>query len=393
MKLTKILMAAAAVVLMASCCGKKAQDDCCGGCKTMPIGLQLYSVRGDMQQNFKGTLQKVKDMGYDGVEFAGLYGNTPEQINAWCKEIGLNPISAHVSLTELLADTDKVIADYKAIGCQYIAVPHVGRERRPGGDKFEQMIEELRLIGQKCQAAGITLLYHNHDFEFAKTESGEFGLDYLYANVPTELLQTELDLCWVRYAGQEPIEYLRKYAGRAPVVHLKDYYKEGEMTEDPYALIGVNEGEEKKSTAFEFRPIGCGVQDIPAIIKASVKADSKWLIVEQDQPSLGKSAMECAAMSIEYIKRLQAEGCCDGGDHCGDCSEESCSDCGDCGDSSCNDCSDNKCKEEACKESACDNNTCKENTCKENACKEEPCKDNACKDNTCGESKCGSCKK
>ncbi len=344
MKISKILMAAVAVVMMASCGSKSAQSDCCGGCKEMPVGLQLYSVRGDMEQDFKGTLQKVKDMGYDGVEFAGLFGNAPEQVNAWCKEIGLNPISAHVPLAEMLADIDKVIADYKAVGCEYIVVPYVTEERRPGGELFMQMIEEIRSIGEKCKAAGLTLLYHNHDFEFAKTESGEFGLDYLYANVPADLLQTELDQCWVKYAGQDPVEYLKKYADRAPVVHLKDYYKEGEMEGDPYALIGLNEGEEKKSTAFEFRPLGYGVQDIPSIIKAAVKANSKWLIVEQDQPSQGKTPMECVAISMEYLKKLQTEGCCDGGDHCSDCEDDSC------GAS----CSDSACKEQAaCEKSSC----------------------------------------
>ena len=100
----------------------------------------------------------------------------------------------------------------------------------------------------------------------------------------------------------EPVAYLQKYSGRSPVVHLKDYYASGEQKEDPYALIGLNEGEKKENTAFEFRPLGYGVQDIPAIIEASKKAGSKWLIVEQDQPSMGKTPMECAAMSMEYLK-------------------------------------------------------------------------------------------
>ena len=367
MKISKFFMAAAAVLVMASC-GSKPQQDCCGKCKEFPIGLQLYSVRGDMEQDFKGTLQAVKDMGFDGVEFAGLFGNTPEQVKAWCEEIGLNPISAHVPLADMLADVDKVIADYKAIGCEYIVVPYVTEERRPGGELFLQMVEEIRSIGEKCKAAGLTLLYHNHDFEFKTLESGEYGLDYLYANVPADLLQTELDQCWVKFSGVDPVEYLKKYTGRSPVVHLKDYYKEGEMEGDPYALIGLNEGEEKKSSAFEFRPLGCGVQDIPSIIKAAVKAESKWLIVEQDQPSLEKTPMECVAMSMEYLKKLKAEGCCDGGDHegCG----EGCGDCGDCD------------KEASCGEGCGEKASCGE----AKACGGEKA--------ACGEKKsCGGCKK
>ena len=293
-------------MMMFASCGvgaKKAETKQSEGTEIgLPVGLQLYTVRDDMAKDFKGTLQKVKELGYDGVEFAGLFDNTPEQVKAMCAEIGLNPISAHVPLADMLADVDKVIADYKAIGCEYIVVPYVTEERRPGGELFKQMVEEIRTIGQKCKEAGLVLLYHNHDFEFAKTETGEFGLDYLYANVPADLLQTELDQCWVKYAGQDPVAYLQKYEGRSPVVHLKDYYASGEQKEDPYALIGLNEGEKKENTAFEFRPLGYGVQDIPAIIEASKKAGSKWLIVEQDQPSMGKTPMECAAMSMEYLK-------------------------------------------------------------------------------------------
>ena len=307
-KFTTLLMAAAALFMVA--CGGNAQKkdgECCGGCEgKLPIALQLYTVRGDMEQDFKGTLQKVKALGYDGVEFAGLFNNAPADINAMCKEIGLVPISAHVPLADMLADVDKVIADYKAIGCEYIVVPYVTEERRPGGDKFFQMVDEIRAIGEKCKAAGLTLLYHNHDFEFKKLESGEYGLDYLYANVPADLLQTELDQCWVKYSGLDPVEYLKKYTGRAPVVHLKDFHIEGKQEGDPYALIGLNENETKKSSAFEFRPLGNGVQDIPSIIAAAKEAGSKWLVVEQDQPSMGKTPIECAATSMEYLKSIGA---------------------------------------------------------------------------------------
>ena len=310
-KFSILLMFVVALMSLASCGGaskKNAEAQQCehkGQC--LPVGLQLYSVRDDMAKDFKGTLQQVKAMGYDGVEFAGLFDNSPADVKAMCAEIGLNPISAHVPLADMLADVDKVIADYKAIGCEYIVVPYVTEERRPGGDKFNQMIEEIRTIGAKCKEAGLTLLYHNHDFEFAKTESGEFGLDYLYANVSADLLQTELDQCWVRYAGQDPVAYLQKYEGRSPVVHLKDYYASGEQKEDPYALIGLNEGEKKENTAFEFRPLGYGVQDVPALMKAAKHAGSKWLIVEQDQPSMGKTPLECVALSMETIQAIRQD--------------------------------------------------------------------------------------
>lgn len=320
-KIFSILLSVAMVATLASCCGEEKKE--CSDCEKIPVALQLYSLRDNMAQDFYGTMKAVKEMGYEGVEFAGLYGNEPAQIKAWCDELGLNPISAHVPLTEMLADIDKIIADYKAIGCEYIVVPHVSAERHPDGELFAQMIEEIRSIGEKVKAAGMTLLYHNHDFEFKLTPEGKIGLDALYEAVPADLLQTELDLCWVKYAGQCPVAYVEKYAGRAPVVHFKDYYAAGEQTEDPYALIGVNEGEKSENTAFEFRPLGCGVQDIHALLHAAKKAGSKWIVVEQDNPSLGKSAMECVAMSIEYLNTM----CCKGDCHENKCSEEKCAAC------------------------------------------------------------------
>jgi sugar phosphate isomerase/epimerase len=205
----------------------------------------------------------------------------------------------------MLADIDKVIADYKAIGCEYIVVPYVTEERRPGGELFMQMIDEIRAIGQKAKDAGLVLLYHNHDFEFAKLENGQCGLDYMYENIPADLLQTELDQCWLKYAGYDPVEYLQKYSGRSPVVHLKDFFVQGKQEGDPYALIGLDEGEKKANTAFEFRPLGHGVQDIPSIIEASKAAGSKWLVVEQDNPSMGKTPFESVQMSIEYLNSLK----------------------------------------------------------------------------------------
>ena len=299
MKITKIFAVIIAVVAAVSCGPKKTETE------EIPVALQLYSVRGDLEADFLGTLCKVSEIGYDGVEFAGLFGYEPAQIKHWCDSLGLAPISAHVPLADMLADIDKVIADYKAIGCKYIAVPYVTEERRPNGELFMQMVEEIRSIGQKVKDAGLVLLYHNHDFEFRKLENGQCGLDYLYENIPSDLLQTELDQCWVKYAGYEPVEYLQKYSGRSPVVHLKDFYLQGEQEGDPYALIGLNEGEKKANTAFEFRPLGHGLQDIPAIIEAAKAAGSKWFVVEQDNPSMGKTPLESVKMSMDYLNSLK----------------------------------------------------------------------------------------
>ena len=131
---------------------------------SIKLGVQVYSVRWDADADLKGALKKIKAMGYDGVELAGLYGNTPEDIRAWCEEIGLEPISAHVPYPDLITDPTTVLSQYKTIGCKYVAIPWLGEEDRPGSSDFAKTLEGIRLIGKCAQELGIQLLYHNHDF-------------------------------------------------------------------------------------------------------------------------------------------------------------------------------------------------------------------------------------
>ena len=271
----------------------------------LPVALQLYSVRETAEKDFAGTLRAVKAMGYDGVEFAGLYGHTPEYVKGLCEGIGLVPISAHININEMIADPEKTFADYALIGCKFAAIPHVDPERRPGGSQFEETIKLEAELGKIAKKHGIQLLYHNHDFEFKKLDSGEYGFDYMYGHVDPDLLKTEFDTCWVKVAGEDPANFVLKYTGRAPVVHLKDFYMGKTKPKHMYALIGVKEEEaEKEEAVFEFRPIGAGLQDMPSVLSASIKAGAGWVVVEQDEPSLGLSRLECAEMSMNYLKKL-----------------------------------------------------------------------------------------
>ena len=267
----------------------------------LPIAVQVYSVREEAAADIRGTLEQIKSMGYDGVEFAQMHGSTPEDLKALCREIGLVPISAHVPYAELAKDPKGVIAQYASIGCQYIAIPYLEKEDRPDGENFSQVIENVKRIGKEARAQGVQLLYHNHDFEFVKLD-GRYGLDVLYESTCPECLQTELDTCWVNVGGEDPAKYLMKYAGRSPVVHLKDFY--GEKSENMYELIGIKSDRPVRPSNFEFRPLGSGLQDMPSILAAAEAAGAKWLVVEQDKPSMGLTPMESIAKSREYLKTL-----------------------------------------------------------------------------------------
>jgi len=273
--------------------------------KKEKIALQLYSVRGDLEKDFYGTIRAVKEIGYAGVEFAGLYGEDPAKVKAFCEELGLVPLSAHVPFQALMADMDGTIAQYKALGVQYVAIPYLTEDLRPGQPGFQTVIDGMKVIGAKLNAAGIVQQYHNHDFEFVKLD-GEYALDILYKELGPELLQTQLDTCWVNVGGEDPAEYIRKYAGRVPTVHLKDFL--GQKSENMYGLIGL-EGSEGKAddTKFQLRHLGSGKQDFPAIVKAADEGGAQWYIVEQDEPNKGMTPMECAKASYEYLINNIAE--------------------------------------------------------------------------------------
>jgi sugar phosphate isomerase/epimerase len=273
--------------------------------KKLPIGLQLYTLRESAQRDLDSTLSFVKGLGYDAIELAGLYGLTAEQMKAALERVGLSAISAHVPYVTLAEDMQGVVDQYALIGCEYIAIPYLNKEHRPGSDGYPQVLENIKKAGEICRDKGISLLYHNHDFEFMALPDGRIALDAMYEDIPANILQTQIDTCWVKVAGHDPAEYVRKYAGRCPLVHLKDFHLEGTLNYTPYELIGIrNEKPSQFDEMFSFRPLGKGMQDMPALLDACVDSGAKWLIVELDAPSPGAAPEDDVRMSIEYLRSV-----------------------------------------------------------------------------------------
>jgi sugar phosphate isomerase/epimerase len=271
----------------------------------LPVALQLYSVRDDFANDMMGTLKQVKEMGYNGVELAGFGSGTPAEVKAALDEVGLKCISAHVGFDGIVADPEMVFAEYKSVGCEYIAIPWLDMNRAPGGDGFELIIPEIERVGKIAKDMGLTLLYHNHDFEFRKV-GDKYGLDVLFEKVPAEYLQTQIDTCWVKFVNIDPALYIRKYKGRAPLVHIKDFTMDGKPDGTPYDLIGADRETKKAAmSSFSFKPVGSGSQDVPAILSAAEEAGTKWVIVEYDM-SPEHPPLETARISLEYLKSLIA---------------------------------------------------------------------------------------
>ncbi len=272
----------------------------------LKIGLQLYSVRDDMEKDMYAALKKVKEIGYDYVEFAGYFDHTAKEVRAMLDEIGLTAISAHQGYSLFLEKGQEAVDYLKEIGAKYVAIPWMDKADHKSGDHYDRILDEIKTVGKLLHDNGIQFLYHNHDFEFDKYED-KFLLDWLYESVPFDYLQTEIDTCWVKYAGYDPCEYIKKYTGRSPVVHLKDFTCKQFASGPVYALIDEDGKEIEKDSGddngFHFRPLGMGLQDFKAILKASEEAGAEYAIVEQDQ-SEDRPAMESAKISREHLKTL-----------------------------------------------------------------------------------------
>ena len=266
----------------------------------LKVALQLYSVRDDMAKDYVATLEAVAEMGYHGVEFAGFVAD-PAEMGAKARELGMEPISCHYNFGKILENPEKAFNDCLAAGCKFIVIPWLGRKKELSDENLDATIAEIARVGKMATEAGLTMLYHNHDFEFDKV-NGEYIIDKMYREIPADALKTQLDTCWVNVGGENPANFVRKYAGRAPLVHIKDFT--GSKSEGMYELIGDDKTvATAKVEQFRFRPVGYGVQDVPAILKASEEAGAGWVIVEQDQ-SPDMPPIEAVKLSRDYLKSL-----------------------------------------------------------------------------------------
>lgn len=250
------------------------------------IAAQVYSVREAAERDFAGTMAALRECGYEGVELAGLYGLCPEEVRDCLKGQGLEAVSAHVPYDAFVRDMEGTIGAYRTIGCGYIGIPYLPKERHCGGGLYQETCDFLRGISRRCAAQGMVLLYHNHTFEFERTDQGIFLFDELFGALSPEELQVELDVCWAKVGGVEPVAYLEKYRNRCPVVHMKDFRR----AED----------------AVELAALGEGGQDIPAIARAAAECGAAWLVVEQDDHPHG-IPMENMRISCQCLREVWQE--------------------------------------------------------------------------------------
>jgi sugar phosphate isomerase/epimerase len=245
------------------------------------IGLQLYTVRRELEKDFAGTLEKVAAIGFVEVEFAGYFNHTPQEIRSILARYRLSAPSAHLTTAALRGNLQEAIEAAQIIGHQYLVCGYVPAEERRSLDDYKKLVDLLNGAGERLKKVGIQFGYHNHDFEFALTE-GKLPYDIILAGTDPHLVKMEMDLYWITKGGNDPLKYFSVYPGRFSLIHVKD------MDSTPKHF---------------FTEVGQGIIDFRKIFAAAQKAGVKHYFVEQDETPA--SPFSSIKLSIDYLKRLE----------------------------------------------------------------------------------------
>lgn len=244
------------------------------------IGIQLYTVRRDMERDFEGTLSNIAAIGYKEVEFAGYFGRSPADVRALLDRLGITAPAAHGPLTMLTTNWQKAIDDAKVMGHEYLLVAWLAEDQRRTLDDYRRHADLFNAAGETARKSGVKFGYHNHDFEFARID-GKLPYDILLERTDPKLVAMEMDLFWITKGGQSPIEYFERHPGRFEMVHVKD------MDASP----------EKRQV-----DVGQGSIDWARIFAQGGKAGIRHYFIEHDEP---RSPLEFAKASYEYVSRLR----------------------------------------------------------------------------------------
>lgn len=222
------------------------------------FGIQLYSVRNELEQDTPGTLTVLREAGYDYVE---LYGVDPDDAVHWrdmLQKSNLSVIAAHVDYELVVDKTQAVVAMARTLNYEDIIVPWLQLDTLAEWEAAAQKMDE---VGAAVAGEDLRLGYHNHDHEFARV-GDKRPFDIIFGTAKPENLFLELDVRWGSAHGSDPLEIIRTFGDRCRFLHLK----EDPVSHDPE----------------ESADLGKGTIDWPAVIQAGRAIGVRGYIVEQD---------------------------------------------------------------------------------------------------------------
>ena len=270
----------------------------------VPLGLQLYSVRDQLPNDYAGTLKQIGSLGYKEVESAGYYKHTAAEVRQAMKAAGLKLVSAHYASDDLHQKLDEILAYHHELGVGYIICSYPGfkdpsrlkglsAEERGHAftlDDWRWNAEQFNMFGQKVKAAGMKFGYHNHTLEFRAT-NGVTPYDELMRLTDPATVTMEMDCGWVIVGGGDPVALLKKYPSRISMLHVKDF------TLTPSS--GATKAEPK------VRELGQGSIDYaPIFAEAGKTGNVTHCFVEQE--SFDVPPMQSLKIDADYMRRLGA---------------------------------------------------------------------------------------
>ena len=220
------LGASSAMMLLGACTGAKPGAN---GAGTAPlrsidkVGIQTYTLREAMGEDFVGTLQMIKDVGYDYVELNGrdFSEKTPADVRAILNDIGLPSPITHGDY-DSLRDRPEEWADIAAaLEAEYVILPWLNDDQR-ALDDYKAHAEMLNRAGEVLKPAGVKVGFHNHQFEFFDLGDGQTGMEALLKETDPDLVHFELDLFWAALAGADIVGLFKAHPGRFKMCHVKD---------------------------------------------------------------------------------------------------------------------------------------------------------------------------
>ena len=269
--------------------GSKLERDLWANPYGKPIGLQLYTVRDELQKDVPGTIKKVAAVGYKEVEIYDLYGMSPVQFTKLLKDNGLTAVSGHYLLDVEKTQWEKKVGEAKELGLKYMVHAILDPDQRKSLDDYKRHVDLFNKIAEQGQKAGVQFCYHNHNFEFQKFD-GVTVYDYLFKHLDPHLVQFEMDCFWVTHAGQDPVALFKRHPGRFPLLHIKDLKAGNPPTTEFDAKMGL------------FAEVGKGTIDWKRIFTAAPQGGMKHFFVEQDYCEV--PPLESIKISYEYLHNL-----------------------------------------------------------------------------------------
>jgi len=239
----------------------------------MIVGIQLYTLRTIINNQLEETFRQIKSMGYDGVELAGFYGKTANELKTLLNQQRLEVISAHESIERILENPKQVMDDYVLLGTKNIVIPYTDIHDK---ESYEAMLPKIKKAVTMLTDAGFTVHYHNHSNEFNQFDD-KYIIEHLLNDI--EDLHLELDIYWAKAAGVDIYAFIELYKDKIKQLHAKDMVIE----EKQHRFASVGEG------TIDFTRIHSLFNDC-------------W-IVENDKPI--NNPLDNIQNSINYINQLR----------------------------------------------------------------------------------------